>query len=496
MLIAIDLGQQYLKAISDTGERVMIKSVTAEGYARKHLSFAGQTLTGLRNLQVEITHNGHKTLNYVGELAEKFGIFPTYAIGRDGFKSESALILVWTAVTLLVPEEKRKDKIDLALDFPFGQYENLAEGFVKFLRSHRPKVNLGTGDYEIQLGEIKTYPQGWAAAFGVREKYAELQDDDGYNAFVDIGGETTDIVVVENISGDLFLHEELSGTFEHGMKDLRAAVRRSFQHQTGSTLETNAADKAVSRGSLFYNGQDYTFSKELDLAKKQLATAIQEFLSQLWGNKKPWIRTLFWAGGGSETLNEHLKGFHPSERILENAQWANAEGCLLATTIHLNSAKREVAVTSTEVLEQTNLAIQSQTEVPHQPRTTRQEFEPNSEMPTTPHQESQKDPDVNGQTAETESSNNDNAQTLQRQNQGFSNVNQQRSNNGAQQNQAQDKHQNQSHQNQNRGQQTQSPQGQGQGRIHTQPQTQGTGKNRFSESRGAGSDNTGGWGSR
>lgn len=345
MKIAIDLGQQYLKGVADNGKRVMIKSVTSDGHQSSHKSFSGKALKGMRNLQVEVTYGGKTNTHYVGELAEKFGALLTYAIGRDGFKSENALILVWTTIALLVPENKRGERIDLALDFPFGQYDNLAENFVKYIRSHKPKVNLGSGDYEIQLGEITTYPQGWAAAYGVQGKFPELAEEEGLNAFVDIGGETTDIVVVENMDGELFLHEELSGTLSHGMKDLRKVIQQSFQLQTGNVLETTFADKAVEKGSLYYAGNQYDFANELKRGKEQLATIIKEFLTQLWSNKKPWIRSVFWAGGGADTLKEYLQGFHPSEKILENAQWANAEGCLLASGGKLIAAQREVAAT-------------------------------------------------------------------------------------------------------------------------------------------------------
>jgi hypothetical protein len=339
MKIAVDLGNRYVKAMSETGKTVMFRSVVANGRRRPVYSLSGMSSKSEDVLQVRFFEGERIKDVYVGKMAERFGTLPEYVFGRDRFAGESAEVLVWTALGFLARQE---EPVDLVIDFPYSQYPVVQADFATRLQGAQKVLEIVDGERKhLTIRSVKTYPQSLVAAYALASEYPEFADEDGYIAVADIGGDTTDVVVLEVSGSEMLIHEELSGTLPHGTRDLTAAIRRAFETKTGEMLEADLADRVLERGSIFYDNRTWSFEDEVAQAKLALARSIQSQVADLWGSKRSRVRAVFWIGGGAQTLGQALAGFHPHEVFVKDAQWANARGCLKAVTVHIPEESRQ-----------------------------------------------------------------------------------------------------------------------------------------------------------
>lgn len=329
MKIAVDLGNQYVKAVSETGKRVIFRSVIAEGKRRSVFSLTRGKSNLTDSLQVTFGDGDLEQNFYVGRMAERFGVLPEYVFGKERFDTESAERLVLTAVALLVEND---DPVDLALDFPYSQFDSVKDTFTKRLVGKTQTVSVkDSAERKVTIRSVKEFPQGLVAMYALVGKYQDaLSAGDGYIALVDIGGGTTDVVVLEYFGDELSVHEELSGTLAHGMRDLAQTIRRSFEEKTGDMMEADLAERVVDQGSVYYGNQTWDFQRDVVRAKQNLAHLIKSQVSDLLGTRKNRIRTVFFVGGGAESLRDQLEGFHHGELFPTKGQWKNVEGCLIA----------------------------------------------------------------------------------------------------------------------------------------------------------------------
>ncbi|WP_083430489.1 ParM/StbA family protein [Alicyclobacillus macrosporangiidus] len=328
MKIAVDLGNRYVKAVSESGERILFRSVVAEGQRRRVFSLSASPSKSEDVLQVRF-YDGDQTRDmYVGKMAERFGTLPEYVFGRERFASESAELLVWTALGCLVRDE---EPVDLVVDFPYSQYPIVQAEFAARLRGVQKDLEIVDGQRKrLVIRSVTTYPQSLVAAYSLASEYQEFADEDGYLAVVDIGGDTTDVVVLEVSGTEILVHEELSSTLSHGARNLTSVIRRVFEAETGEMLDPDLADRVLEQGSIYYGDRVWSCEEEVTRAKKSLARSIHSQLADLWGSKRNRVRAVFWIGGGAQILQEALAGFHPHEVFVKDAQWVNAKGCLQA----------------------------------------------------------------------------------------------------------------------------------------------------------------------
>ncbi|WAH35221.1 ParM/StbA family protein [Alicyclobacillus dauci] len=347
MKIAIDQGNQYVKAISETGERVLFRSVIAEGKRRQLFALSKTKSVLTDSLQVSFRDGVQSKHYYVGKMAERFGALPEYVFGKERLKTESAERIIWTTLGLLVRDD---EPVDLVLDFPYSQFGMVKDQLTARLDGATQRVDvLGREPRNITIRSVTAYPQGLVAAYALAKKYKDLFTyKDGYVAIVDIGGDTVDVVVLEPIGDALMVHEELSGTLSHGTRDLTQTIRRCFEAQTGDMLDRDLADQVLERGTVFYGNREWDFTREVKQAKQNLAALLKSQLSELWGARKNRIRGLFWIGGGATSLEAELKGFHFNEVLQENAQWMNAIGCLTAGSAFSDEVQPEEAYNTVE----------------------------------------------------------------------------------------------------------------------------------------------------
>ena len=141
-------------------------------------------------------------------------------------------------------------------------------------------------------------------------------------AVVDIGGRTTDTVVVRDQG---ILHQS-SGSFEFGLLDVKQSLADALQARfdlevVGDRLLTHAVQQKVVR--LF--GRDHDISTEVAAAKHELVECLYAETRRQLGRAIELDRVLF-VGGGAVALADHITDWFPNQLIAEQAAFANARG--------------------------------------------------------------------------------------------------------------------------------------------------------------------------
>jgi plasmid segregation protein ParM len=143
-------------------------------------------------------------------------------------------------------------------------------------------------------------------------------------AVVDIGGRTTDTVVVRDQG---ILHES-SGSFQFGLLDVQQALAEALQERfdlefVTDRLLTHAVQHQVVR--LF--GRDHDVTAELGAAKQELVEHLYAETRRQLGRAIELDQVLF-VGGGTVALANHIVDWFPNQLIVEQPAFANARGML------------------------------------------------------------------------------------------------------------------------------------------------------------------------
>ena len=143
-------------------------------------------------------------------------------------------------------------------------------------------------------------------------------------AVVDIGGRTTDTVVVRDQG---ILHQS-SGSFEFGLLDVRQALADALQERFD--LE-NVADRllthAVQNRVVKLFGREYNVTAEVSAAKQELVERIYAETRRQLGRGIE-LDTVLFVGGGAVALADHITDWFPNQCIAEQPAFANARGML------------------------------------------------------------------------------------------------------------------------------------------------------------------------
>ena len=144
------------------------------------------------------------------------------------------------------------------------------------------------------------------------------------DAIIDIGGRTTDYVVVK----DQGVMHAASGSLQGGMLDVKQLVAHGIQERfdlerVGEQLVSNAVEQGVVR----LHGKDYDVTAQVDAAKRELIERLYAETRRQLGLGTELERIVF-VGGGTVALAEHIVDWFPNQIIGEHPAFANARGML------------------------------------------------------------------------------------------------------------------------------------------------------------------------
>ncbi len=143
-------------------------------------------------------------------------------------------------------------------------------------------------------------------------------------AIVDIGGRTTDYVVVKDQG---VLHNS-SGSLQCGMLDVKQRVAEGIQARFDlESLGDSLVARAVECGSVRLQGTDHDVASMVDAAKREIVERIHAETRRQLGLGVELDRVLF-VGGGTVALREHIADWFPHQAIAEHPAFANARGML------------------------------------------------------------------------------------------------------------------------------------------------------------------------
>jgi len=143
-------------------------------------------------------------------------------------------------------------------------------------------------------------------------------------AIVDIGGRTTDYVVVKNQG---ILHAS-SGSLQCGMLNVKQRVADGIQERFDlESLSEQRAAEAVETASVRLQGRLYDVEDLVEAAKREVVERIHVETRRQLGLGVELDRVLF-VGGGTVALADHITDWFPHQAIAEHPAFANARGML------------------------------------------------------------------------------------------------------------------------------------------------------------------------
>jgi len=143
-------------------------------------------------------------------------------------------------------------------------------------------------------------------------------------AVVDIGGQTTDTVVVRDQG---ILHGS-SGSCAIGLLDVKETLADALGDRFDlDTLDDRLLTRALDTRVIRLFGRDYDASQEVFNAKHELVERLYAEIRRLLGRAVELDRVLF-VGGGTLALADHISDWFPNQVIAEQPAFANARGML------------------------------------------------------------------------------------------------------------------------------------------------------------------------
>ena len=143
-------------------------------------------------------------------------------------------------------------------------------------------------------------------------------------AIVDIGGRTTDYVVVKDQG---ILHGS-SGSLQCGMLDVKQSVENGIQERFDlETLSEPIVAHAVEHGVVRLHGKDYGVEALVNAAKQEVVERLHAETQRQLGLGVELDRVLF-VGGGTVALADDIANWFPHQAIADHPAFANARGML------------------------------------------------------------------------------------------------------------------------------------------------------------------------
>lgn len=143
-------------------------------------------------------------------------------------------------------------------------------------------------------------------------------------AIIDIGGRTTDYVVVQ----DQGIVHGSSGSLNRGMLNIKIRVASQIQAKFDlNELGEQSIARAVETNRLRLHGKDHDVSDLVAEAKRELVERLYAETRRKLGLGLELDRVLF-VGGGSAALAGDIANWFPNQTIADHAAFANARGML------------------------------------------------------------------------------------------------------------------------------------------------------------------------
>jgi len=321
MIIGVDVGYGYTKAVAENGELLVFPSVVGTGFERRldKLMPSGASEADDYDLIV----NGEEPQHYfVGNLAILHSPDATRPFSDNRSSAEEIKPALLTAIARLSSGEGCTLVTGLPLEPFFKQAKPLKRSLEKV---SGVEVSLNGEHKKITFDQVIIFPQAVAAIYGQLKK--NQLGFSGVVGLVDVGFRTTDVVLYD-LSYKKML-DEYRDTIACGMNDIVVGVRNEIKAESGDAPNLEWIEQAlIQQKPLHFNRKDYDV---VDMAAKQekaVKNLIISHITRLWREQRKKLRVVYLVGGGAFMLQSGIARFAYCE-VVQNAQMANAYGYLL-----------------------------------------------------------------------------------------------------------------------------------------------------------------------
>ncbi|WP_415912627.1 plasmid segregation protein ParM domain-containing protein [Neptuniibacter sp. QD37_11] len=154
-------------------------------------------------------------------------------------------------------------------------------------------------------------------------------------AYIDVGGRTTDIVVVRE-----YIVDKRSHTEDLGMLDIHDEIKEVIEEELGTELDFEQIQQIMKTGKVRIWGQEQDVSPAVAQCLKSFATRLQSLvLKQL--KKSANIDKVVFIGGTSAVIAPYVEGWFPSQEIHKDPAFANAWGMFKYVAMTLQKRKQK-----------------------------------------------------------------------------------------------------------------------------------------------------------
>lgn len=314
MLVAVDLGYGYTKAVSERNKVVFPSAIAP--YSENILESSSSL-----GYTVELRPSGStiRRQYFTGEIALKRGRAVQMTMTREKFAQEASLLLTLTGAYLAGAE----GQVALAYGLPLGYYkkqrleaQKALQGFSAYLR-----VDKGPEKY-IAFNDVHIFPQGVGALFSL-----DRLPRDGLIGLVDIGYYTCDYLIVELRPDGIEPLPAFMSSIEVGVSTAIKEFAEQFGRETGRPLTLTEAQSLWGRDNITFAGRKMNIGGMVEEARRAIGRTITESVTAAWSEKLDFVDMILLAGGGSLEFLPFIKQYLNNQvEIIAEPQYANALG--------------------------------------------------------------------------------------------------------------------------------------------------------------------------
>lgn len=317
LVLGIDLGNGYVKAVAGLKNIIMLPSVIAPardlGYAAEQLSDGDQCI---------ISYAGRDW--FVGQFALDYAAGSTFEVFGRQRDTEAVRILMYAALSELL--EHGVTDVALWGGVPTDWYTYEKEGALDVLRNDGSHSFRRNGElYTLVVKHAGIFPQPMGAF--VATAYDPVTGDPGMlaegNALVlDIGQHTTDKALIR---GGRYIPID-DATDPHGMRDVSARLAALVEEEHGRTIRNGEVRSVLETGRLKLMGREGNVSDLVHRAIEPLALRVLQFARVTVGDGGD-LDAVIVTGGGAHALRDWITREYPELALFTaRPQTANALG--------------------------------------------------------------------------------------------------------------------------------------------------------------------------
>lgn len=321
--IGLDIGYGFTKARASNGKQVSFESRVAPAeFIRFQIDVAAPTQH--RGLTL---HDAQGAALFVGELASKQGRPGAIRSPRDRDRVSDPITgqLADAAFAMLLPGEQEA-RVRLVTGLPVAYYRDAFQLSQQLLGAH--EILLEGRRLYVEVEDVLVVPQPFGALLSlILDERGMLVTNtlelvEGRVGVLDVGTQTTDLILVENLE----YIEARSGSLELGVSTAIEMIRKVLLDDYRVSYEPHEIEQALRRGYVVIEGRKQALNGLASERLDPIARAVEAQARTLWNIST--LTAIVLAGGGSLALKPWLEPLFRQARYVPNAAMANAAGFL------------------------------------------------------------------------------------------------------------------------------------------------------------------------